>query len=79
VVEFCSHQEYVQSKNYVSGEMQFYLGKRYVLKVIELEGAIADVKLLRGKLLVTLPLLTNKKRCVLFSNVYWNYYRKPHG
>ncbi|CDT55560.1 hypothetical protein VCR4J2_60017 [Vibrio coralliirubri] len=32
--EFRSHLEYVQPKQYVIGEMQFYLGRRYVLKII---------------------------------------------
>lgn len=34
------HLEYVQPKAYVSGEMQFYLGRRYVLKVVEDHHAI---------------------------------------
>ncbi|MBW8191823.1 M48 family metallopeptidase [Neiella marina] len=52
--EFRGHLEYVQAKQYVSGEMQFYLGRRYVLKVVEDNDAIASVKMQRGKLLVTL-------------------------
>ena len=52
--EFRTHLEYVQSKHYVSGEMQFYLGRRYVLKVIEDNLSIPNVKMNRGKLLVTL-------------------------
>ena len=59
--EFRAHQEYVQPKHYVSGEMQFYLGRRYVLKVVEDNNAVANTKLLRGKLLVTLPKFTDKK------------------
>jgi hypothetical protein len=38
----------------VSGETQFYLGKRYVLKVIIDAEQSPDVKLIRGKLNVTL-------------------------
>lgn len=49
-----SQQEFVQSKDYVSGEMQFYLGKRYVLKVEEDFAAGPKIKMTRGKLLVTL-------------------------
>ncbi len=52
--EFQGHLEYVQPKAYVSGEMQFYLGRRYVLKVVEDHHAISNVKMERGKLLVTL-------------------------
>lgn len=59
--EFRSHQKYVQNKQYVSGEMQFYLGRRYVLKVVEDPDATASVKMDRGKLLVTLPRFDNKK------------------
>ncbi|MFT2096929.1 M48 family metallopeptidase [Marinomonas sp. 2405UD66-6] len=51
---FREHLEYVQAKHYVSGEMQFYLGRRYVLKVVEDEDSFASVKMTRGKLLVTL-------------------------
>jgi predicted metal-dependent hydrolase len=54
LVEFRTHLEYVQTKHYVSGEMQFYLGRRYVLKVVEDRDAISNVKMERGKLLVTL-------------------------
>ena len=38
--EFRAHQEYVQPKHYVSGEMQFYLDRRYVLKVVEEKNAV---------------------------------------
>ncbi len=54
LVEFRSHLEYVQTKGYVSGEMQFYLGRRYVLKVVEDKGVASNVKMERGKLLVTI-------------------------
>lgn len=52
--EFRTHKEYVQTKHYVSGEMQFYLGRRYVLKVVEDSESSSSVKMYRGKLLVTL-------------------------
>ena len=42
------------SAQIVSGEMQFYLGRRYVLKVVEDHHAISNVKMERGKLLMTL-------------------------
>ena len=59
--EFRSHLEYVQTKHYVSGEMQFYLGRRYVLKVVEDRDAISNVKMDRGKLLVTLNRFNDDK------------------
>lgn len=46
-------KEYVQPRNYVSGEMQFYLGRRYALKVIQ--GTEATVKMHRGLLMVSVP------------------------
>ena len=60
--EFRSHLEYVQSKQYVSGEMQFYLGRRYMLKVIEDKSApTPNITMYRGKLLVTLTHFNNDK------------------
>ncbi|WP_028868703.1 M48 family metallopeptidase [Psychromonas arctica] len=61
VCEFQTHQEYVQNKNYVSGEMQFYLGRRYMLKVVKDNNSSSSVKLLRGKLLVSLTKFDENK------------------
>lgn len=63
--EFRTHHEYVQPKHYVSGEMQFYLGRRYVLKVVEDNDAIASVKMTRGKLLVTLARFNQDKTAMV--------------
>lgn len=56
--DFAKQQDHVLPKRYVSGETQFYLGHRYVLKVlIDSENADAinrTVKLSRGQLKVTL-------------------------
>lgn len=41
-------------RQYISGESHFYLGKRYLLKVIVDRTARPDVKLLRGKFEVTI-------------------------
>ena len=60
--EFRTHLEYVQPKHYVSGEMQFYLGRRYVLKVVEDPDGISNVKMTRGKLLVTLNRFNEDKQ-----------------
>lgn len=54
IKEFSSQHDYVLPKEYVSGETQFYLGRRYVLKVLNQPDEITTVKLLRGKLEVTL-------------------------
>ncbi|MEZ8763156.1 M48 family metallopeptidase [Vibrio alginolyticus] len=72
--EFRSHLEYVQPKNYVSGEMQFYLGRRYVLKIVEDAEALPTVKMTRGKLLVTLTRFNNDKTAMVKALVR-NWYK----
>lgn len=52
--EFEKQKDTVLHKQYVSGETQFYLGKRYVLKVIVDAEQVPSVKLSRGKLNVTI-------------------------
>lgn len=52
---FREQRVYVQTRRYVSGEMQFYLGRRYVLKIVEEAGTSPRVKMVGGKLLVSLP------------------------
>ena len=54
IKEFASQHEDVLPREYVSGETQFYLGRRYVLKVINQPDEVSSVKLVRGKLNVTL-------------------------
>ncbi|SNT70926.1 M48 family metallopeptidase [Psychrobacter sp. LV10R520-6] len=49
---FARQKDHVLPKRYVSGETQFYLGRRYVLKV--LSDSQSSIKLSRGKLNVTL-------------------------
>lgn len=51
---FSQQKEFVLPKSYTSGECQFYLGKRYVLKVLVEQTLVPNVKLSRGKLNVTL-------------------------
>lgn len=52
--EFAKQKDTVLPRRYVSGETQFYLGKRYVLKVIVDAEQVPNVKLSRGKLNVTI-------------------------
>jgi predicted metal-dependent hydrolase len=54
IEEFSKQKGYVLPKRYISGETQFYLGKRYVLKVIIDSEQVSNVKLSRGRLNVTL-------------------------
>ncbi|EJP4176573.1 M48 family metallopeptidase [Vibrio vulnificus] len=72
--EFRGHLEYVQPKQYISGEMQFYLGRRYVLKVIEDADALPSVKMTRGKLLVTLTRFNEDKTAMVRALVK-NWYK----
>lgn len=67
--EFRSHQEYIHAKQYVSGEMQFYLGRRYVLKVVENPKTFSSVKLIRGKLLVSLLRFDERKKAKVMAMV----------
>lgn len=50
---FAKQKTTVMPKHYVSGETQFYLGKRYVLKVLVDTNQTNNVKLSRGQLQVT--------------------------
>jgi len=52
---FSEQRIHVRPRRYVSGEMQFYLGRRHVLKVVIDPIKKPQVKMERGKLLVTLP------------------------
>lgn len=54
IKEFASQHDYVLPRQYVSGETQFYLGRRYMLKVQIDAEQVSNVKLNRGKLAVTL-------------------------
>lgn len=60
VNDFAKQKDTVLHKRYVSGETQFYLGKRYVLKVVVDAEKVPSVKLSRGKLNVTIKHEINK-------------------
>ena len=47
---FDNQREDILPRHYVSGESHFYLGRRHMLKVREVENSIHEVKLLRGVL-----------------------------
>ncbi|HAU1248379.1 TPA: M48 family metallopeptidase [Legionella pneumophila] len=47
---FRSQQDYITPRQYISGESHYYLGKKYVLKVIDESKAKPQVKLVRGQL-----------------------------
>ncbi|MCU7939708.1 MAG: M48 family metallopeptidase [gamma proteobacterium symbiont of Bathyaustriella thionipta] len=52
--DFNSQHDYVLPRKYISGETQFYLGRRYVLKVLNDYTTKSNTKLLRGQLTVNL-------------------------
>lgn len=52
--EFRKQSEYVSPRKYISGESHYYLGKQYLLKVLEAPAGAQGVKLYRGKLEVAL-------------------------
>ncbi|MGE9309061.1 M48 family metallopeptidase [Klebsiella variicola] len=52
--DFRKQLEYITPRKYISGESHYYLGKQYLLKVIEEPAGLQRVKMLRGKLEVTL-------------------------
>tara|TARA_R110002073_G_scaffold252738_1_gene415317 strand:- start:2466 stop:3290 length:825 start_codon:yes stop_codon:yes gene_type:complete len=81
--DFAKQQNHVLPKRYVSGETQFYLGRRYVLKVIT-NAETADVtnstvKLSRGKLNIELSQsdseLDAEKRAVLVKRLIDEWYK----
>lgn len=53
VGQFQIQLEHITPRQYISGESHYYLGKQYMLRVIEDNEARPQVKLLRGKLEVT--------------------------
>lgn len=81
--DFAKQQDHVLPKRYVSGETQFYLGRRYVLKVIA-DAETADVtnstvKLSRGKFNVELSQsdseLDAEERAVLVKRLIDEWYK----
>jgi len=81
--DFAKQKEHVLPKRYVSGETQFYLGRRYVLKVItdaETNDVInSTVKLSRGKLNVELSQidseLDSEERAALVKSLINEWYK----
>lgn len=51
--DFRKQLEHVTPRQYISGESHYYLGKQYLLKVMEAPRQVQGVKLLRGKIAVS--------------------------
>ena len=81
--DFAKQKDHVLPKRYVSGETQFYLGRRYVLKVLinsETDDTIKrTVKLSRGKLNVELSQsdseLGSEERAALVKSLIDKWYK----
>ena len=81
--DFAKQKEHVLPKRYISGETQFYLGRRYVLKVItdtETSDVInSTVKLSHGKLNVQLSQsdseLDTEERAALVKSLIDKWYK----
>ncbi|CAB1207558.1 M48 family metallopeptidase [Acinetobacter bouvetii] len=68
--EFRQQLEFITPRQYVSGESHYYLGKQYQLKVLEDPQHPQGVKLLRGKLEVTVHQKSANKVQILLEDWY---------
>lgn len=68
--EFRKQLEYITPRQFISGESHHYLGKQYLLKVIEAPEQVQGVKLLRGKLEVTVRSKSPHKVQALLAEWY---------
>ncbi len=59
--DFRKQLEFTTPRQYISGESHYYLGKQYLLKVIEAPEQVQGVKLLRGKLEVSVRTKSKEK------------------
>ncbi|WP_429083475.1 M48 family metallopeptidase [Aeromonas bivalvium] len=68
--DFREQLEHVTPRQYISGESHYYLGKQYLLKVIEAPDAVQGVKMLRGKLEVSVRQRSAEKVRELLADWY---------
>ena len=68
--DFRKQLEYLTPRQYISGESHYYLGKQYMLKVIVAPSDAQGVKMLRGKLEVTLRHKSAEKVLQLLTDWY---------
>ncbi|QDX99416.1 M48 family peptidase [Pectobacterium carotovorum subsp. carotovorum] len=68
--DFRQQLAYITPRKYISGESHYYLGKQYLLKVLEEPAGTQGVKMLRGKLEVTLHQRDAGKVRQLLTNWY---------
>ncbi|AVT50132.1 metal-dependent hydrolase [Shewanella baltica] len=68
--DFRKQLEYTSPRKYISGESHYYLGKQYLLKVVEDPNSVQGVKLLRGKLEVSVRIKSYEKVKELLKDWY---------
>lgn len=68
--DFRKQLEFTTARQYISGESLYYLGKQYLLKVIEAPEQVQSVKLLRGKLEVSVRTKSADKVKALLADWY---------
>jgi len=68
--DFRAQLEFTSPRRYISGESHYYLGKQYLLKVIEAPEQVQGVKLLRGKLEVSVRTKIADKAKELLTDWY---------
>ncbi|EPS4547807.1 M48 family metallopeptidase [Morganella morganii] len=68
--DFRKQLEYITPRQYISGESHYYLGKQYMLKVIVAPSDPQGVKMLRGRLEVTLRHKSAEKVLQLLTDWY---------
>lgn len=68
--DFRKQLEYITPRQYISGESHSYLGKQYLLKVLVEPGNTPAVKMLRGKLEITVHNRGAEKVRQLLNNWY---------
>lgn len=68
--DFRKQLEFITPRQYISGESHYYLGKQYLLKVIEAPERVQSVKLLRGKLEVSVRVKSTDKVKELLNDWY---------
>lgn len=68
--DFRKQLEFTTPRQYISGESHYYLGKQYLLKVIEAPEQVQGVKLLRGKLEVSVRAKSTDKVKELLTDWY---------
>ena len=67
---FLAQNSAIAPRLYISGESHFYLGKRYLLKVVETADERQGVKLLRGRLQVSMRQKDSEKVQALLNEWY---------